>query len=558
MEAPAVARSVAPPLTTHATKGAHATKVVMEPPATRSRWRGDQEVSGKVAAMETEGEGLVPRRRLDWVGRSPPWLVSTLLHMLFLMILAITATGGAKGLGDLIVSFSTGDGASEEALTTFDLPAEPAAAPSLTAIGDMASEMPIESVMEVSPSLNVSATGSMLTTSDVKVGDFFKGRSKGMKGALLSLHGGTSVTEGAVELGLKWLSRQQQRDGGWSLSGPYEYGAGQECRPAATAMAILAFQGAGHTDRAGDYQPLMKKAYEWMLRAQRRDGAYLENQGGARFMYGHAQCTIALCEAYAMTGDSRLREAAQAALHFCYEAQDRELGGWRYQPGIDSDTSVTGWFILALKSGRSAGLEIDEDCWTRASYYLDRVQLEEGAFYKYQAFQRDDGSTFMAAMTAEGLLCRMFYGWKPQLRPLQVGARALLTVPMDADPNETNVYYWYYATQLMHHLGEGYWDEWNGVMREYLPGLQIKAGREAGSWDPAKDHYGSFGGGRLYTTCLSIYCLEVYYRHMPLYDMEPKPAHAKGSAPRPQKDRSDDGAVGSDKKDSRARKADQS
>ena len=32
-------------------------------------------------------------------------------------------------------------------------------------------------------------------------------------------------------------------------------------------------------------------------------------------------------------------------------------------------------------------------------------------------------------------------------------------------------------------------------------------------------HWGQFGG-RLYVTCLSTYILEVYYRHLPLYDVK--------------------------------------
>jgi hypothetical protein len=41
-------------------------------------------------------------------------------------------------------------------------------------------------------------------------------------------------------------------------------------------------------------------------------------------------------------------------------------------------------------------------------------------------------------------------------------------------------------------------------------------GRERGSWDPRGDRWGD-AGGRLYVTCLSICILEVYQRHLPLY-----------------------------------------
>jgi hypothetical protein len=65
-----------------------------------------------------------------------------------------------------------------------------------------------------------------------------------------------------------------------------------------------------------------------------------------------------------------------------------------------------------------------------------------------------------------------------------------------------------------------YWKNWNAVMRQVMPEQQVKAGREAGSWDPqrpVRDEWEA-NGGRLYVTCLSIYMLEVYYRHLPIYD----------------------------------------
>ena len=60
------------------------------------------------------------------------------------------------------------------------------------------------------------------------------------------------------------------------------------------------------------------------------------------------------------------------------------------------------------------------------------------------------------------------------------------------------------------------WKKWNNVMRQEIPKNQTKEGKEAGSWDPTGDRWASYGG-RLYETCLCIYMLEVYYRHLPIY-----------------------------------------
>ena len=87
--------------------------------------------------------------------------------------------------------------------------------------------------------------------------------------------------------------------------------------------------------------------------------------------------------------------------------------------------------------------------------------------------------------------------------------------------SDRDVYYWYYATQVLHHYGGSPWRRWNEVMRVELPKAQVKEGREDGSWAPQMDRWGR-NSGRLYTTCMSLYCLEVYYRHMPLYRADGK------------------------------------
>ena len=88
---------------------------------------------------------------------------------------------------------------------------------------------------------------------------------------------------------------------------------------------------------------------------------------------------------------------------------------------------------------------------------------------------------------------------------------------------DANVYYWYYATQVAHHMEDKHWKRWNDVMRAEVPKHQVKGGGrrgnkgEAGSWDPNMEDIHERNGGRLFTTCLSIYMLEVYYRHQNIY-----------------------------------------
>jgi hypothetical protein len=227
-------------------------------------------------------------------------------------------------------------------------------------------------------------------------------------------------------------------------------------------------------------------------------------------LYAHAQCTIALCELYGMTQDSTYRPAAEKALAFCVKAQDPKLGGWRYTPGIESDLSVTGWFLMALQSARMAKLDVPNEVFEKASQFLDSVQLAGGSQYGYTNPQ----STL--AMTAEGLLSRQYLGWKHDDARLIAGVNYVSANPIKMIASERDAYYWYYATQMLHHMEGDPWRRWNMVMRVEVPKAQIKDGRESGSWDPGTYRWGN-EGGRLFITALQTYMLEVYYRHLPLY-----------------------------------------
>jgi hypothetical protein len=226
-------------------------------------------------------------------------------------------------------------------------------------------------------------------------------------------------------------------------------------------------------------------------------------------MYSHGIATLAITEAYAMTRDSGLRKPAEEAVKFIVNAQ-YEDGGWRYNPNWETpgpgDVTVTGWQLMALKSALLAGIDVPYEVWIKASAFLDRCQEDGGARYQYMA-----GDRGTAATTAVGLLCRMIGGWPREHRPLQKGGAALGGLI----PSQQNMYFNYYAAQVLHHLGGRTWEKWNPRMRDYLVDTQATEGHETGSWYFAESH--STPGGRLYTTTMAVMTLEVYYRYMPLY-----------------------------------------
>ncbi len=233
---------------------------------------------------------------------------------------------------------------------------------------------------------------------------------------------------------------------------------------------------------------------------------------------------------------------AQSAIDYCLKTQSPK-GGWRYNPNSDSDVSVTGWIVMALQSAKMAGLKVPAENLYKVEKFLDSAASPGGPGYRYQA---TDMESVRPSMTAEALLMREYLGWKHD-DPRLVAGIDWITSPanlIDYKHNR-NVYYWYYATQAAFHFGGDPWDRWNSVMRKVMPAQQIPHGKEGGSWNPrgtgdAEDDQFAGSGGRLYVTCLSIYMLEVYYRHMPLYQhvysdatMIPKPVNRKSEIAAP-------------------------
>jgi hypothetical protein len=226
-------------------------------------------------------------------------------------------------------------------------------------------------------------------------------------------------------------------------------------------------------------------------------------------MYAHGMASIVLCEAFAMTGDDTLRVPAQRAIDFIVRAQ-HPAGGWRYEPGQAGDTSIVGWQLMALQSARlHYHLHVPESTLHLAEKFLDSVKCDySGATYGYMP-----GHSASPAMTAEALLCRLYLGWPPNHRAIRTGVQWLLS-EYPPDIRKPNIYYWYYGTQVMHHVGGQAFRKWNDAMKPILLELQEKSGRNAGSWPPIGAW--SAEGGRLFMTSLAICILEVYYRHMPL------------------------------------------
>ena len=366
-------------------------------------------------------------------------------------------------------------------------------------------------------------------------------RARRLRGPGTGLPAPLPKTEQAVERGLRFLARYQGTDGRWSL---HQWGDGHpefdrevpslRSDTAATALALLAFLGAGYHHRTDRYDAAVAHGLEYLLRNQSPDGDLfiaedeLSNRSVA--LYSHAIATLAVTEAYGMTQDPALREPAQRAMAFIAASQHPQWGGWRYAPGISADTSVSGWMSLALRSGELANLRVPRSVYPGIDRWLNAAQASDEMPYLYRynphapnTQAQRQGRRPTHVMTAVGLLMRMLRGTDRDGPMLQAGATYLREhLPAIGTRGRPlrDTYYWYYGTQVMFHMGGDDWERWNASLHPLLVGEQVTEGDFAGSWDPLwpiADRWGPHAG-RLYVTAMNLLSLEVYYRHLPLYE----------------------------------------
>jgi hypothetical protein len=470
-------------------------------------------------------------------------------HVAFIFLMAAIFLPAEKKEGFLMItsSFEPENAAEELELQPMELD-QPMEIDTSTPSAEIFVDSKIESMDVVDININDLNLSSIAATVDpnapgsvaMPTGEL-GGRSKAGRQTMVAKMGGTAASEMAVQKGLDWLKRHQAEDGGWSFDhtgGECKGSCSQpgslkeNCRNAATGMAILAMLGAGNTPFEGEFQETVLRGVQFLMAHSNPVPAGLDLRGqhaGNTGMYTHAIATTALCETLAMLqhetkaakgqqdqrSNNRQRTqmmrqiapAAAAAVTFIVNAQFPADGSWGYDPGAAGDTSILGWQVMALKSAAHAEIPFNPNAVRGANVFLNTVQNSEGS-YGYRSNTDVKPST-----TAIGIVCRMLSGM-PRTEPtLKMGVERLSAV----GPDRGNMYYNYYATQVMLNYGGDTWTKWNEAMREQLVSTQVRDGHADGSWDLADAHGGV--AGRHYMTCLCTMTLEVYYRHLPLYGM---------------------------------------
>lgn len=338
-----------------------------------------------------------------------------------------------------------------------------------------------------------------------------------LRAKAMQVNGGKPQSEEAVVRGLRWLVANQNQDGSW--------GTGGGAVPAAmTGFCLLSFLGHGETPASPEFGPAIKNAIEWVLDSGGKNEGHLnmERSFTQPGVYAHAIVTFALSEYYAMTKDERVVDLLKKAVGYIVDGQGPD-GGWMYSyDKTESDTSVSGWQMQALKAAHVSGLDIAgvDAALDKAMLNLSRVCGRNGGF-GYRNGQQEKYS-----LTGVGVYCT--YSWKQEKsKMVRDGLEYIIDhatrkglkdqyFPVDYRDEKADLYAWYYNTLAFAFTGGKDWEKWNGMIQEQLTRNQ----NPDGSWPEMAGR--SAGGelqrsstvtGQLYRTNLCILTLEIYYRY---------------------------------------------
>ena len=349
-------------------------------------------------------------------------------------------------------------------------------------------------------------------------------------------------TSNAIKASLQWFARHQSPDGHWSVAGYQNNCAddGPRCEPgtaytgrdgdiACTSLALLAFLGNGHDGiLMTQHRKVVARGLAWLVGQQRADGSFGERN------YEHAVAVMALADALAMTGvrGKALQQPAQKGIDVIVARQNPAPtgtygSGWDYSmpnPKRD-DSSVTGWNLMALKSGLIAGLSVGkgfaggkawvERSWRFANKDFARLTPYDSSVFPYSV-DPTTGTTERDHLVGLGATCAAFVGYQRGDVLIETLVNRIVAVDLPTMMTwPCNTYLLYYDCMAMfqatsdNQMSDPRWVKWYApVTRMLIDGQRREKGCFDGSWDFSGTQFPGHDTGRLLSTALCCLSLE--------------------------------------------------
>lgn len=309
----------------------------------------------------------------------------------------------------------------------------------------------------------------------------------------------------AIEKGLEYLLSSQREDG--------SYIEGYGNTVALASLAGMACLATGHVPGDAKYGKLIDRSLDYVLSSADETG-YFGKQGNGK-MYAHSIATLFLTEVSGMVSKERqaqIDKVLPKSIKVILDAQnvkkdERHSGGWRYYPdSTDSDTSCSGWALMALRSSRLNGAQIPKSAIERAVRYMRRHHHPKIGCFGYQ-----DNQQHAVTLSGAGILCLELCGKHEDPDSLSA-AKYLMSVYKDKLLEQGYFYYGlYYASQGLFQIGGENWKEFS----QWMYSTFIPRQNEDGSWPGSKAE-----SSRPYATAMTILAFAVPYRQLPVYQRD--------------------------------------
>ena len=330
--------------------------------------------------------------------------------------------------------------------------------------------------------------------------------------------------EATIDKGLQHIADLQQDDGSF----PRTYGY----YPGVVGMAGMAFLAKGHMPGEGPYGDTLNRCVDYVLSRQSASGVFYR-QGGRGDMYSHCLSTLFLSEVSGCVDAGRqekIHTAVADGLSIILRAQAvrkqaQHQGGWRYKPNsTDSDLSVSGWAIMALRSARLNGAPVPDAAIDSAIRYVISSYNPDEKGFSYIPPARFERSGTSSSMSAVAILCLELTGkhGHPIIKPT---AEAILDLTETENHRHKNTAYGnYYIAQAMFQIGGDHWERYAGWMYPFYienQNLEGSWGRDSGAFvfrrnrEVDKSNHGS-----VYETSITLLALSVPFRQLPIYQRD--------------------------------------
>jgi hypothetical protein len=306
--------------------------------------------------------------------------------------------------------------------------------------------------------------------------------------------------EAAIQRGLEFLVRTQNRDGSWRGSGGYG-----SYPTAMTGLAGMALVCSGSTQNRGRYSQAIRRAVKFLIDSAQPDGVITAPAEEGRSMYGHGFATLFLAEVYGMEEDikmqERLHDVLTAAVRLIARAQSGP-GGWYYTPDSGSDEgSVTVTQLQALRACRNAGITVPPKTIERAVDYIRKSANPDGGI-RYRIV---GGGGSRPPITAAAVAVLYSAGKYDDSMAEKALDYSLRTVPISGGGGH-HYYAHLYLAQACYQTGDEIWDGYYPKIAAWL----LKEQRSDGSWM-------GDGVGTTYGTAIATTILQLPYALCPIY-----------------------------------------